>query len=89
MIEDKDIVAAQSVPFSPYARFMNATKGLYYKDMTTGDDVHRFHVWLREKHSPTSIKRIIRHEHSNYVAMDKEGWTNGIMVDKQKAGMYV
>jgi len=89
MIEDKDIAAAQLVGFSPYAKFMNATKGLYYKDMETGERLSRFKVWLREHHDDFSIKRVVMHLHSKYVSYDKEGWKDGHIVDRDKVGIVI
>lgn len=83
---DNMVQRAQSIPFSPYAKFMNDTKGRYYKDMETGEHLSRFKVWLRENQDEFSLKRIVEHRHAKYVAFDKDGWQDGVVVDKKKAG---
>lgn len=85
--EEYDLMVqrAQAIPFSPYAKFMNDTKGRYYKDMETGEHLSRFKVWLRENENEFSLKRIVEHRHAKYVAFDKDGWQDGVVVDKKKA----
>jgi len=87
MITDTEIVQAQTIPFSPFAEFMNATKGRTYTDMYTGEKLSRFKVWLRENKDKGSLKRVIDHTHAQYVSEDKDGWINGSIVDKQRAGI--
>jgi len=68
---------AGNIPFSPYAQFMNATRGLLYIDNVTKKHYTRLQVWLREMKNKSEIERLKLHNSSKYKSYDKEGWKNG------------
>lgn len=78
---------AQAIPFSPYAEFMLATKGRYYRNNDNGRLYSRLQVWLRENKDPYAIKRIINGVHIKYQPFDKPGWYNSQIVDRNKVGI--
>lgn len=83
----REMQAAQAIPFSPYAQFMLATKGKYYRHNDTGRLFSRLQVWLRESGDSYSIKRILNGSHIKYQPFDKPGWRDGQIVDRNKVGI--
>jgi len=72
---------AKKVPFSPYALFMNHTRGLNFTNRINGRMYTRFQVWLRENKDEAEIERLKNGTSNKYKPSDKKGWKDGILLN--------
>lgn len=74
---NREMALASKMPFSPYALFMNNTRGRLYISKVNGKTYTRFQVWLRENHDPDEIERLKIEKSTRYRSFDKPGWKDG------------
>jgi len=72
---NREMAIASRMPFSPYAEFMNNTRGKIF--ISAGKTYTRFQVWLRENHDKDEIERLKADKSTKYNGFDKPGWKDG------------
>lgn len=81
---NKESEIASRTPFSPYADFMNNTRGRLYTSKVNGKTYSRLQVWLRENHDKGEIERLKAGHSTRYSWFDKAGWKNGRLLGNFK-----
>ena len=82
-VNNESDIAAR-MPFSPYADFMNNTRGRLYTSKVNGRTYTRLQVWLRENHDKGEIERLKAGHSTRYSWFDKSGWKNGRLLNEFK-----